>query len=616
MASSRINLSEMDFDTIKQNLITYMKDQDGPIADYDYEGSAINNVLDVLSYITHMNAVNANLALNETFLDTAQLRESVVSHAKLLGYTPRSRRAAVAKINFTVNGYGTWNQDNGTDLDLTIPKGTEFSTQREGFTETFTLLEATTVSPLLSTWTFTDLPITQGKLVTRQYTFSSKSRERYYLYDLNVDTTTLKVELRAPSSVNFAPPYTESTNIVDIDGTSKVYFLEESREGFYEIKFGDGVTGIKPSNGDIIRLTYLVVGANDVNNAKTFSLVSSINGNTNTSTLISSPASGGAFRETIDSIKYNAPRIFTAQNRAVTTEDYKAILKSQLTNVQSVSVWGGEDNIPPEYGKVFVSIKPKGISTLSDSDKAIVLDTILKPKNVISITPVLIDPNEITVKLEIIFKYNSNITNLSVTALVERVRAALLQYDEKNLQLFGGVFRASNISQIIDASEVSIISNVMAVTMSKKITPVSGVKTSFVVDFNQKLREISTGSKVTSSIFTYLNQACVLKDYYNIPRNECIIQIVNSAGLVVNSNIGIVDVSTGKVTLVEFDPTSIADIDITVKSESSDIKPLRSDFLSIDAVNSVIKGEIDSLTTSGSVDYQTNTTTTSSSGTY
>ena len=140
MASSRINLSEMDFDTIKQNLITYMKDQDGPIADYDYEGSAINNVLDVLSYITHMNAVNANLALNETFLDTAQLRESVVSHAKLLGYTPRSRRAAVAKINFTVNGYGTWNQDNGTDLDLTIPKGTEFSTQREGFTETFTLL--------------------------------------------------------------------------------------------------------------------------------------------------------------------------------------------------------------------------------------------------------------------------------------------------------------------------------------------------------------------------------------------------------------------------------------------------------------------------------------------
>ena len=464
--------------------------------------------------------------------------------------------------------------------------------------------------PIGTSWTFDSIKISQGKLITRSYVYNEYGSERYFLYDSNVDTASLKVNINVQGS-STSSAYTQSSNIVNIDNTSQVYFLEESREGFYEIKFGDGVIGKKPTVGDIITLTYLIVGPKDVNGAKSFSLATSINGNTDVSITTLTAAAGGTNRENNDSIKYNAPRLYTAQNRAVTPEDYKAILQNEFPNIQTVTVWGGEDHVPPEYGKVYVSIKPEDADALTDLEKEDVIENYLKPRNVVSITPILVDPNNVNIVLDISFKYNPNITNLGAPGLVQKIKDSITEYSNKNLQLFGGVFRASNVSSVIDASDVSIISNVMKVTMAKNITPVTGVLSEYLIDFNQKLAEVSTGSKLTSSTFTYNNHTCKLKDYYNTGRAECIIQIVNLEGLIINPNIGIVDPALGTVSLVQFSPSAVANsgiLAITVRASSPDIKPTRNDILKIDVTNSPVTADIDTMATGGSttgVNYQT-----------
>ena len=622
--AGRINKSEMDFDQIKTNLIRYMKEQEGPIADYDYEGSAVNTIIDVLSYMTHVNAVNANLALNETFLDTAQLRESVVSHAKLLGYTPRSRRSAKAHVTLTINGKvdgaGTpsWNitsDGNNTPMDYTIPYGTQFQVVREGFTETFTVVTPMKVSPINNVWTFTDLELIQGSSAVREYRYSPNTSERYLLYDTNVDTTTLKVDTTNTSSSAYSD-YVLSSNLVEIKNTSRVYFLEESREGFFEVKFGDGIIGERPLAGDTIRLRYIVTGPKNVNGASRFTLASSLTDNTgagNSSTALSNvkAATGGSARENNESIKYNAPRMYTAQNRAVTPEDYRAIVIGQYADARTVAVWGGEDQPVPEYGTVYISVKPNGADTLTALEKTELI-LALNKFNVISITPKILDPNIIKVRLATTFRYNPNITNLNVNDLGDKIKANIENYNDKNLDLFGGVFRSSNVTSVVDNADVSIISNVTLVTMSKAITPTIGTNEDHVIDFNQPLAEISTGSKISSSIFTYgSHTGCRLKDYYNTGSGKCIIQVVNSDDSVVGVNVGELVPGTGEISLVDFNVAGIVGstvIDVFVRPDSPDIKPTRNDILSIDLANLSPIGVIDTMATGGSpagASYQT-----------
>ena len=622
--AGRINKSEMDFDQIKTNLIRYMKEQEGPIADYNYEGSAVNTIIDVLSYMTHVNAVNANLALNETFLDTAQLRESVVSHAKLLGYTPRSRRSAKAYLTLTINGKvdGTgvpsWNitsDGNNTPMDYTIPYGTEFQVIRDGFTETFTVVTPMKVSPINNVWTFNNLEIVQGTSAVREYKYNPTTSERYLLYDTNVDTTTLKVDTTNSSSSAYSD-YVLSSNLVEIKSNSRVYFLEESREGFFEVKFGDGIIGERPLAGDTVRLRYIVTGPKNVNGASRFTLVSSLTDNTgagNTSTQLSNitAASGGSARENNESIKYNAPRMYTAQNRAVTPEDYRTLVIRQYADARTVAVWGGEDQVVPEYGTVYISVKPNGANTLTDQEKSDLI-LALNKFNVISITPKILDPNIIKVRLATTFRYNPNITNLNVSDLSDKIKANIETYNDKNLDLFGGVFRSSNVTSVVDNADVSIISNVTLVTMSQALTPTIGATQDHTIEFNQALAEISAGSKIDSSPFTYGNHLnCKLKDYYNAGSSTCVIQVVNGDGSVINPNVGDVEPSTGKITLVDFKVDGIvgsSSIDIYTRPDSPDIKPTRNDILSIDLVNLAPVGIIDTMATGGSstgVSYQT-----------
>ena len=309
----RINASELDFNELKANLISYMQEQPGAFQDYNFEGSAMNTVIDVLSYITHINAVNANFALNETFLDTAQLRESVVSHAKLLGYTPRSTKPSIAKVHIEVVNPINVQDDDGNYLPLTMQRGTKFTTTINSVTHNL-ISESThtTIRDENGKYIFYDVQLMQGQLNDRTYIYDETGFEHYVLQDNFVNTDTLIVEVYESATSSKYETFANIPNIIDINSESTAYFLEESRQGFYEIKFGDGVIGRRLTPGNIIEINYLTVGPTDINGASQFTLVDTINGNTDVILTTIQNAIGGAPAESTDSIRFNAPLGFVA----------------------------------------------------------------------------------------------------------------------------------------------------------------------------------------------------------------------------------------------------------------------------------------------------------------
>ncbi len=638
MANRRINLAEMDFEGIKGNLIAFMKAQDSAVSDYNYKGSAVNTIMDMLAYITHANAVNANMALNEAFLDTAQLRASVVSHAKLLGYTPRSTRSAVAIVDIQVTGIveagePQWNIiNNGTiniAQDLTLKFGTNVTTQFNGITHNLIVGETVTAAPVGDSWFFYNVPLVQGNIENKSYIYDETNKERYFCYDSNIDTNYLTVDVRTSNTSNEKITFTKSTNIVNVLADSKVFFLEESREGFYEILFGDDIIGEKLSLGNIIEVSYIVTGTENINGAKTFLLNSIKDGAGNSNTAVSirtvEAAQGGITREGLNSIKYNAPRAYIAQNRAVTPDDYKAIIQNEYGNIHTMAVWGGEDNNPPDFGKVYISIKPTGnAANLTLEQKAEVIK-LIKPKNVVSIQPKLIDPNYIDINITVSFKYDPNVTNLSGIAIAEKIRSVIDAYDANSLQLFGGIFRHSNVLRAIDDSDVSIMSSVANVSISKDFSASFNEALNYKIDFNQRIIDIDPGSRITSTKFLYNGVVCKLKDYLNTAEGKCIIQIVNTGNQVVNPNVGYIDLGIGCVYLDQFAPTGLLanmqgnTITIYTKTESPDIKPLRNDLLRINVSGSSITPYIDNIVTGGAaagVNYTTIPSASTTGGSY
>ena len=414
----RINASQLDFDQIKANLVAYMQATDTTFNDYNYDGSAMSTIIDVLAYVTHINSMNANFALNETFLDTAQLRTSIVSHAKLLGYTPKSIAPSIAYVNVRMN-YDTtatplYNHDGtNTPLPLTMPRGTAFKTTVDGVDYPMFASDTSTIS-FNNGWLFSNIGIEQGTLTSISYTYQNNTFEQYILPQANVNTDSIKVTVNDSSSTDAAKAYTLNTNMVNLDDTSEVYFLEETRDGFYEVKFGDNILGKRPGNGNTITIEYSYISSGtDVNGATVFEMTSSLNGNTDETITLVTKAVGGAPRETKEAIKFNAPLSFVSQNRAVTPDDYKSIIQNEFGDVDAVSVWGGESHDVPDYGKVYISIKPKSSDTLTEIQKETIKTQILKPKNVVSITPVLIDPAFIYIDLEVFFKFNPNLATVT-----------------------------------------------------------------------------------------------------------------------------------------------------------------------------------------------------------
>ena len=619
----RISASELDFDQIKTNLVAYMKATDTTFNDYNYEGSAMSTIIDVLAYVTHINSMNANFALNETFLDTSQLRSSVVSHAKLLGYTPRSIAPSVAYVDLVMaKGSATplWNHDgSNTALPLTMTRGTKFNTTIDGVNYPMFNSDTNTINyDATLGWKFANIKLEQGTLSSITYTYQNNTFETYVIPVNDVNTASVKVSITDSAATNTTKVYALNKNMVTLNGTSEVYFLEESRDGYYEVKFGDNIIGKRPDNGNTVTIEYASIGSGtDVNGASVFTMTDSLNGNADETITLVTKATGGGTRESLEAIKFNAPLAHISQNRAVTPDDYKAIIKNEFADLEAVAVWGGEDHDVPDYGKVYVSIKPLSAETLTAAQKTTIKEQILKPKNVVSITPVLVDPEYTYIDLEVFFKYNPNKATVTASGLATSIRNTLVTYNDNTLKNFNGVYRDSNVGKKIDDTNVAIISNITRVTMQKKIVPALGTATKYTLKFNQGLTDLdattgSTGSYVTSSIFTFAGSDCKLKDFYDSSSDSRIIQIVDTQGLVKNTNVGDVNEELGTVTLNSFQPTALptgsTTIDVTVKPASSDVSPTRNELLTINTSTAKITGEIDTMATGGTtagIDYNT-----------
>jgi len=602
MSNNNLKVSNLDFDDIKKDIKTYMSAQE-KFQDYNFEGSALGTVIDVLAYVTHYNALAANMALNETFIDSAQLRESVVSHAKLLGYTPRSAYSAVAYIDVLINSPTGIDGGNGTLLPMTMDKGTQFSTSVEGKTYYFVTDETLSIEPTVGgVYKFSNVKVLQGLFRDTAYVYDVDTSEKFRLPFDTAVTSSLTVTIQTSASSSEYSNYVRSTDVSEINSLSEIYFLSEGRDGYYHIEFGDGVLGKKLVNGNIIKLNYITNDTTAANGANVFSLNDTIQGNSDVTITLIQKALGGSEKEDIDSIRFNAPLGFVSQNRAVTPDDYKSIIVNSYANIDAISVWGGEDNDPPDYGKVYISIKPKDAETVSAADKITIISKYLKPKNVVSITPTLVDPTYTYVYLETYFKYNPNQSDLSLDSLENLVRAKIEKYNTDELKRFDGVFRHSKLLKSIDSSSVAILNSTCRVFMKKRFTPVINTEAKYTVTFSSPIfKSTSADPVLKSTVFTYKSKQCVFSDVLEDGVRYINIVLASDSTAIIANKVGNIDETTGKVVLDAFNPTAFIGtyIELTVEPNSNDLAPKRNELLTILYNESIIKGEVDTMSTGG-----------------
>ena len=598
--ATKLQVTELDFDDIKANLKTYMKNQT-EFSDYNFEGSALSTLIDLLAYNTHYLGMNANMALNEAYLDTATIRSSVVSHAKTLGYTPRSARAPVAYLNVTIN--------NSSLLSATVAKGTKFTTTVDGDQYAFVVNDAVTTTPVNGVLRFSNLPVYEGTLVTAKYTVDSSNIEKQYLLtDNRADTTTLRVSVQNSAADLTTTTYTLATDISQVTATSNVYFLQEVDGGKFEVYFGDNVVGKAPTDGNIVILEYIVTNKGSANGAKVFA-GTSVAGETNITIATASAAVGGAEPETIQSIKYNAPLDFASQGRAVTTDDYKVIIPKVYADTQAIQVWGGEDNDPPIFGQVFVSIKTTSGINLTQAQK----DTIaasLDRYNIASVRPTIVDPEIVKIKLNTSFKFNSNQTTKTSSSLETLIRTTISNYNASDLEKFDGIFRFSKLSRLIDATDPSILSNITTVRMQKTFTPTLNAATKYELKFSNQLYHPHAGHNsmmggITSSTGFNINgqSGVFFMDDDGNGNVRAYSLVGGTTRTYLDTSIGSIDYTTGLITLDSLNVTAsseTAGITITVIPSSNDIVPVRNQLLEIDLTGLRVTGENDTIESGGS----------------
>lgn len=617
--ASNLNVTELDFADIKQNLKNFLKQQ-SEFNDYDFEGSGLSVLLDVLAYNTHYNAMNAHYSLNESFLDSAQIRGNVVTRAKLLGYVPRSVLAPRAQVNLVVDVSGEVGVKPSV---LSLPRGTKLNTIVEGEEFQYVVLETQQANLVGNTYTFSNAVIAEGTVRTLKYRVDNDiENQKFQLSDFNADTSSLRVRVQENEESTGFDIYTKFESLKNVDASSKVYYLQENASEYYEVFFGDGVTGFKPSNNNVVTLDYIITEGVESNGANTFSMVDNIGGFSNITVTTAVNASGGADQETLESIRFNAPLTFTTQNRAVTSEDYAAIIKKEFSNIDSISTWGGEDNDPPDYGRVYIAIKPLLSETLSAAEKTDITGAILKGKNVVSITPQIVNPNFTYLELDTFFKYNPNLTDRSSVELQSVVRDTISDYNFNNLNKFDGVFRHSQLTRAIDSSDPAVLNTVVRPRMFQYITPTvdtnnnvelqNHIKT-FVAPFYQSGQ--STKFILTSTPFGLATAPSTEHFFGDEPiagssnRKVIIYKVVNQQNVTVISDAGLIEPELGKITLNNFRPNDTTKIRITLIPNSLDLAPKRDQLISIDNAFVTITPQIDTIAVAGSSGSITYTTT-------
>lgn len=614
--SNKLIVSDYDFDAVKNNLKSFLQGQ-SQFQDYDFEGSSLNILLDVLSYNTHYMAYLANMATNELYLDSADIRNNIVSLAKMIGYTPSSPRAPLAAIDITLN--------NASGTSVTMTKGTVFTTTVNNTSYQYITNSDFTTTPIAGVYKFSSVPIYEGTLVTFKYTYDNTDADQKFIIPSDkADTSTLQVKVQNSSQDTTTETFSLAGGFNNVDSDSKVYFIQEGTDGRYEIYFGDGINGKSLQNGNIIIMEYIVTNVAESNGANAFSLSGNIGGFTDVTISTTSASQGGVAGETNDSIKLNAPLQYAAQERAVTTTDYETLVKSIYPNALSVSAWGGEDDETPRYGIVKIGVKAASGSTLTETTKADIVSK-LKPYNVASVVPQIVDPEITSVLLTSNVKYNTSSTTKSSDTLKSDIINAITSYNTGTLQKFDSIYRHSKVTGIIDGVDNSILSNITTVKIRKNFTPTLSSSTKYAIYFRNALFNphvghnsaaggilSSTGFKVTGN-----DNEMFLDD----DGNGNVRRYFLSSGIrtYANETQGTINYSNGEIILNSLNVASISNIrgssstviEVTITPLSNDIVPVRDQIVEIDIANSNITVTADSFV-GGSADAGVGYTTTSS----
>lgn len=496
--TTSIRITELDFNEIKTNLKNYLRSQ-SEFQDYDFEGSGMSVLLDILAYNTHYMGYYLNMVANEMFLDTAQLRNSILSHAKMVNYIPSSRSGALAMINVTATP-GTSEDTSATEL--TLDKYTKFlASDIDGLNYQFVALNSNTVTISNNSFYFSNVYIKQGEVVTLQYATSpTNTKRRYTIPSSNVDTSTITVTVQESSTNTDIVVYNPVSDITTLTPNTAAYFLEENSDREYVVYFGDNILGRRPKDGNIVIITYIDTSGPIANNITTFRPVDRIGGKYRNNVSITSVMSsfGGSERETIEQIRFRAPNHYVTQNRAVTKLDYETLILKDYPDMEAVSVWGGQENDPPIYGKVFISLKPKQNYFLTNVQKEEIKNRLIEERGVLTVTPEITDPDYVYLLLRGDVYYNPSLTNLTSEQIKQNVRAAILDYENTDLINFNSVFRKSKLQQQIEASEKSITGSDIKVFLQKRIALDTVQSRKYTLNLNVQLKKGDYDLKVSS----------------------------------------------------------------------------------------------------------------------
>jgi hypothetical protein len=570
--NNNFNIVGLDFDEAKASLKAFLQSQD-TLKDYNFDGSVLSTILDVLAYNTHYQAFYANMVANEMFLDSAVLRPSVVSHAKTLGYVPSSRRASKAVL--TVNAAGA------TDSTY-LARGSEFvGTNAAGTQYRFVLLD--TVYANGATDKFENIEIYEGTLRRMSYVYdpTKKSGSVLLIPNNKIDTTTIRVRVKSSATDNsgLGDSWTHADSYIDLTPTSKVYFLQEKETGMYELYFGDNFLGMQPQSGSIVIVEYLETNADEANSINRFT--SAVSG-LGTITVVSA-SSGGVAEESVSRIKFLAPKYYTAQSRAVTENDYKTMVMREYPSASSVYVYGGEDVDPPQYGKVFIALKPNTGSALTAQEKTSLIKRLRDNRSVVTVTPEIVDPDYIDLVIDSIITFDPSLTSIGAGTLKSIIVAYLYTYSTSTLESFGSNFYLSKIIQAINGLNAGVVSNQTSVKMRKTINLSRLLVTKgFSIDFKNPINRVSHMESdmptLASSIFSHRDLFGVLYNNVSaVDNSDGRIDLVriDEEGMskLVYQNIGSVDYDKGIVRFnTNFSPTgSEIFLTITVEPQNDDL---------------------------------------------
>ena len=619
-SKGKIEITDLDFDAIKANFKSFLSQQNS-FSDYNFEGSGMSVLMDLLAYNTHYLAFHANMLANEMFIDTALTRDAAVSHAKALGYLPSSTKASNTTVDVTVKGVPV------SQKTLVMSAGTIFSTTVNDTSYNFVTIGDHTATSDTGIFSFSAIPIYEGTRVRYTYTVNSSNLEQQFIIpSAKVDTGTIVVSVQNSASDVTTEVYTLNTDYALLDSTSLKYFLQEVEDGKYEVYFGDGVTGKKPTDGNIVILEYVVSNGSEADGASAFTATTTVGGYSDVNALALASASGGGDSETVDSIKFNAPLKYAAQGRAVTPDDYKAIVPTVYTNIKSIQCWGGEDNDPPIYGKVYVAIRPNTGTSLTTTTKNSII-TNLKKYNVASIVPEIVDAEILYLVLGVTAKYNSTLTEKSKSDIKALVETTISSFNTNNLQKFDSVFRHSNLVKDVDDTDTSILSSTATVKLKRIITPTLNAITKYTVAFNNAAYHpaASWAQTVVESTGFYLsgntNEQFIDDDGDGNLRTFYLLG--GTTKTITNAQAGTINYNTGEVVMTSFNITSVTNadgtIDVTLKPDSNDVIPVRQQVIEIDTVATTVTAEVDDFATGSAtagVGYSTSSSTAPVGSTY